>query len=138
MTATRTAFLRSCLLLVIASRFTTQAWGPPLERLKTGSARESPLKVKGDDNHITEDSVFIDAYRSKLEFSFDTHPTFDFLRNTADELASETFSENFDTDFDCAIPEEWKAQLNDSNQVDVMEFLGIQRAEPLLRVSHWD
>ena len=138
MKATRIVALRRCVLLMIASRFTSEAWGPPLERLETVPTRGKSLKAKDDNDQITEDSLSIDVYRTKLELSFDQQPTFDFIQDKADDLVSETFSENFDTDFDCAIPEEWKAQLSDKNQVDVMEFLGIQRAEPLRKFSRRD
>lgn len=127
--------LRICLLALLLPA--SSAWGP--DSAKAVFSRGHPLKAK--DNHHHEEAVVIEAYRSKLENVFDPASAFHqgekfaFLREKADAMASETF-EGFDTDFGCAIPDEWK-KTSKGEAVDVMNFLGIRRAVPL-KVSKWE
>ena len=85
-----------------------------------------------------DEAVVIDAYRSKLENLYNptgniyAHDAFDFLKDRADEMASETF-DAFDWDIQCEIPADWKT--NTGVEIDVMDFLGIQRVEPLIKPS---
>jgi hypothetical protein len=70
--------------------------------------------------------------------------TFSHLRDQADLLASETFGvsplvtetpgQDFfgEDDQECLIPEEWKRIPSMMESIDVMEFLGITRARPLV------
>jgi hypothetical protein len=70
-----------------------------------------------------------------------------FVREKADNLAIDFFSETFDVYpeepcgddcEECEIPEAWKTQSGPAEQIDVMQFLGIRRAEPLLKAADWE
>jgi hypothetical protein len=87
--------------------------------------------------------VFIESYRFKLENFFDLNygascGDFAFMKQRAEELAIETFAESRDFDLcgkdceDCDIPEDWKTPFSTTDKIDVMDFLGIKRAEPLI------
>jgi hypothetical protein len=120
---------------LLISSSSSWAWGPRFEPMKAAFSRGNPLEAR-DDHHDHEEAVVIEAYRSKLENIYDTSyghalDSFAFLREKADALASETFAESFDADFECEIPTDWKTSQGDIEEVDVMKFLGIQRAEPL-------
>jgi hypothetical protein len=64
-----------------------------------------------------------------------TDGTFSHLQEKADSLAHETFAESsFIAEFgdeECLIPEEWKSLPTMMESIDVMEFLGIARVQPL-------
>lgn len=68
---------------------------------------------------------------------------FSFLRERAEELSTEAFGDGLNDHYDtcsgpyceeCQIPEEWKTHGSE-DQIDVMEFLGIRRAKPILSAS---
>ena len=68
-----------------------------------------------------------------------------FLTDRADELAIEAFtSYELEADTcgedceDCAIPDDWKYSVELQDQVDVMQFLGIRRAEPLRKPQDFE
>jgi hypothetical protein len=138
---------RPLALMVILTAPVVRAWGPGFEPMKGGCSRGAPLHAR-DDSREHEESFVIETYRSKLHNIFGTHheeshDTFAFVRERADELASEAFAEGFGADFtepcgedceECLIPEHWKT----TSDVDVLDFLGIRRAEPLRRNADWD
>jgi hypothetical protein len=138
-------------IILWLSLTTTWAWGPRLEP-KKGGFYAFVLKAK-DDRHEGEESATIEAYRTKLMTfhgsAYGISPL-DFVKDMADELASEAFAEGFgdsvldglgcgkdgeDCD-ECGIPDDWK--IVDEERVDVMEFLGIKRAEPLRKIGDWE
>jgi hypothetical protein len=120
---------------------TTHSWG-------FGTLRRSPkcstlLRLR--DREPGDTDTQIDSYRFKLENIFNPSyylDEFAFVRERAEELASETFAEDlyigglFETCSgqdceECEIPKEWK-NIGPAGQVDAMDFLGIQRAKPLI------
>jgi hypothetical protein len=100
--------------------------------------------------HILDDFDFPPAaYQNLNDFTVAQgmiDGTFFHLREQADLLASETFGANLlaketpevkwmgadDDEEECLIPEEWKILPTMMESIDVMEFLGITRARPLM------
>lgn len=83
------------------------------------------------------------AFESLDQFSLsyreDFDGTFTFLREQADALALEAFDESLELDDvcgddcdECEIPEDWKLLSGPIAADQVMDFLGIARAKPLI------
>jgi hypothetical protein len=132
-----------CMLAVCLSfPRTTHSWG--FETLRRSPKCSTLLRLRGREPGVDTDTP-IESYRFKLENIF--NPSYDldefaFVRERAEELASGTFAEDlnigglFDTCSgqdceECEIPKEWKT-IGSAGQLDVLEFLGIQRAKPLI------
>eukprot|EP00429_Kryptoperidinium_foliaceum_P127862 CAMPEP_0176262088 /NCGR_PEP_ID=MMETSP0121_2-20121125/40432_1 /TAXON_ID=160619 /ORGANISM="Kryptoperidinium foliaceum, Strain CCMP 1326" /LENGTH=107 /DNA_ID=CAMNT_0017602047 /DNA_START=147 /DNA_END=470 /DNA_ORIENTATION=+ len=74
------------------------------------------------------------------------HELLDLVRDRADELAWETFAGHTkepacsgeDCEQECLIPEEWTLSAGDMDSTQVMNFLGIRRAQPVRRSADWE
>ena len=109
------------------------AWGFESRNTRRSA---SLVRLQGRETDLDTDMT-VELYRFKLNSLFDSQygDDFAFVRERAEELASETFSQ--DSSFDacgedceeCEIPAEWKNSFG--SDVNVMEFLGIKRAQPL-------
>ena len=83
--------------------------------------------------------TLLDDIASASENSFFV---FDSLRDRAEGLASETLAGDIictgeECDMECDIPKEWSEIKGDIDVKNVMEFLGIRRAQPLRRAADW-
>lgn len=123
--------------------------------------------LRKDDDGDTSDNDDIEKYRSRLEstyFSYledqDCDETYagvefwDFLKpvavssregesetakQVAESLASSWLDIHCGEDCEeCLIPDDLKILPEHDEQINVMEFLGIRRAEPLRKVSDWE
>lgn len=125
------------------------AFGPILEPKKGGFGSPVSLKLSSDSDHV------LDANRLRLERTF----LYEVVEDDSDDVLRSyqqyelnEYAEDpwFDlsataacTDDceECAIPDEYKTVMPAEEQIDVMAFLGIRRAEPL-RVNRksleWD
>jgi len=75
-----------------------------------------------------------ELFRSKLENVYSSN---DYCKTFMNSKDSGWFETCGDINEQCDIPDDFK-MLPNNNSVDVMNFLGIQRAEPL-RIEHdWD
>ena len=116
-------------------------------------ASRTVLRAKEDGRD--EDTLLIEQYRSRLETTYVTYSEesdgiFDFIQQEKDDksgkavdpalsqsLSADWFEPCGDDCEECEIPDDMKI-LPDSQQVDVMKFLGIHRAEPLRKKQDWD
>jgi hypothetical protein len=144
------------LLLAVLLCFSVSAcvgWGTRFEIGKNGRRFASRRAMVANENHdhfeqedpmTIETSIHIQDYID-LDTS-NPHALLDLVRERADELARETFAgytqepvcSGEDCDMECLIPEEWSLTPGDMDSVQVMNFLGIRRAEPLRRSADWD
>jgi hypothetical protein len=125
------------------------AWGSRFYPMKA-SRTVLRAKVNGRD----EDALLIEQYRSRLETSYVTYSEerdsiYDFIQQEEDKsgravgpalsqsLSADWFEPCGDDCEECEIPDDMKI-LPDSQQMDVMTFLGIHRAEPLRKKQDWD
>ena len=133
------------------------AWGPRLDTLKRGYDRGSILRASGQD-YDPDEFILIQQYRSKLQKTFvssyeDTGFLGDLLRqdgfeNTESLIDSLLQPPQNDQDEeldvcgedceDCEIPDDFKVLPGSKQRIDVMEFLGIRRAEPLRIHRDWE
>jgi hypothetical protein len=153
MTIDPTAPARLCLVVALLLCSSARAFGPRFEPVNGRLSRKTPLRAR-DNNYRDdgEDSLVIEAYRSKLQNRYDPYhgghlDEMAFVREKADNLATDFFAETFDVYpeepcgddcEECAIPEDWKTLSGSADQIDVMQFLGIRRAEPLLKAADWE
>lgn len=153
---TRVLNLIMCCLLP-----TGLAWGPARFKQKHSLLDATTRLMSKNNRDDGDESIIIESFRAQLLTSQDSLPlnfnndpasgmsAMEFVKGRADELAAEAFAtdgglfgENlFDTcgdecDEECPIPDEWK--IVDEEKFDVMNFLGIKRAEPLRKVSDWE
>jgi hypothetical protein len=137
----------------------TSAFGPRFEKgRKVDAARprvvlnEKPTKkfepslaeIDQEASFDTMETTFhletlLDDIASSSENSFFA---FDSLRDRAEDLASETFAGDVictgeECDLECDIPKEWSEIKGEVELNNVMEFLGIRRAQPLRRAVDW-
>jgi hypothetical protein len=120
------------------------AWGPTFEPLTAGYGMATALKAADRDHedwdwmeqthtlHYEDTDTYVDgeSLRSRIFISQpllwepsmldDIYPSFDSIEAPCGEDCEE-----------CLIPEEYKIKANEE-AVDVMAFLGIRRADPLL------
>jgi hypothetical protein len=140
-------FLQLCLLVLLAS---VSAWGSRFDAIK---ASRTVLRAK--ENGPDEDALLIEQYRSRLESTYVTYSKksggiYDFIQQEKDDksgkavdpalplsLNADWFEPCVEDCEECEIPDDMKL-LPDSQQVDVMKFLGIHRAEPLRKKQDWD
>lgn len=134
------------------------AWGPIFEPLKGGFGRNTfVMRVQRDDRDHDEDGLeetrssgssffFLDDPLVHVErlnallFQDDTIFLWESDANTVDNsFDTETDCVGDDCEEECLIPEHYK-QLAAENPIDVLAFLGIQRAEPLQskQASSWE
>lgn len=138
--------LQLCLLVLLPS---VSAWGSRSDSMK---ASRTVLRAKKNDRD--EDALLIEQYRSRLETTYVTYSEqsgsiYDFIQQEKDDksgkavdptpqsLSADWFEPCGDDCDECEIPDDMKI-LPDSQQVDVMKFLGIHRAEPLRKKQDWD
>ncbi len=126
------------------------AWGPLLE---SGSGRRFAIKsvMAGSENNHPEheDSLtietsirvqdIIDNSRNQVSGLLDA------VSQRADLLATETFADfgkeqctDDECDWECLIPEEWASISGEVDIAEVMNFLGLQRAQPLRGPVDWE
>eukprot|EP00545_Synedropsis_sp_CCMP1620_P014618 CAMPEP_0119012868 /NCGR_PEP_ID=MMETSP1176-20130426/7670_1 /TAXON_ID=265551 /ORGANISM="Synedropsis recta cf, Strain CCMP1620" /LENGTH=148 /DNA_ID=CAMNT_0006965903 /DNA_START=27 /DNA_END=473 /DNA_ORIENTATION=- len=148
MTNNTTPLLSLLLLLLLLVQSTT-AWGP-LAR-QAFRFRSTQLRMASSD----DDSSSIDSYRAQLERTYLDEDGFDmrhfedsdFVRKEViDSITSHEKSHDFwtaeamaacgDDCEECLLPDDFKIIPDDS--INVMAFLGIQRAEPIQKRADWD
>jgi len=135
------------------------AFGPRFEKGRTVAAarprvvrNEKPTKklepslaeIDQETSFDTMETTFhletlLDDIASSSENSFFA---FDSLRDRAEDLASDTFPGDVictgeECDLECDIPKEWSEIKGEVELKNVMEFLGIRRAQPLRRAVDW-
>lgn len=142
--------LLSLLLLISLQHNTVTAWGPLAHH--TNRLGVTELKMT-DDEHSS-------SYRAQLERTYSASEAFldddgffdmsifedtDFVRNKVidaiasehdDDWTAEAMAACGDDCEECLIPDDLKIIPDDS--VNVMAFLGIQRAQPLQKRTDWD
>lgn len=91
-----------------------------------------------------EETIHLETFLEHISSGSDeSYFMFDSLRDRSDELAVETFfgddinCTGLECDMDCDIPKEWSQIKGEVEVYNVMEFLGIRRAEPLRRPADW-
>jgi hypothetical protein len=117
--------------------------------------KASRTVLRAKENGRDEEALLIQQYRSRLESAYvtDTEESggvYDFIqlekddksRNAVDpalpqNLSADWFEPCGDDCDECEIPADMKI-LPHSQQVDVMTFLGIHRAEPLRKKQDWE
>lgn len=129
----------ACFAATLALVFSTcVAWGPVLHKGDSSTV----LRLSRDDDHEVE----LSAYRAHLEDTFlSVRPlSIDFFAEAPHRLEEEfaldgvggfdwvesAFSTCGEDCEECEIPEAWK-KIPEGEEIDVMGFLGIRRAEPI-------
>jgi hypothetical protein len=159
MTTTSEIFISLCLLALLVQAC---AWGPRFDAIQGGHRLlgNTILQSKRQD-HDSDETVLIEAYRFKLQSAFISHfngsdDIHNSLRkqqnyvNSEDNLFDDALFINLDgsewfeqcgTNGDCdvcEIPDELKMVPGAVDPVDVMEFLGIRRVQPLRKTRDWE
>jgi hypothetical protein len=138
-----------CLLDILVS---VSAWGPGVDPAMKGFRRASSLLRAHPRDQDPEEADLIEVYRSNLQSSYvsyyeDEHEVYDLIKKygksedaaSVPKSISRNWRENCGEDCeDCEIPNDFKILPGAVNPVDVMDFLGIRRAEPLRKYSDWN
>lgn len=145
------------LLVLVALAGSTSAFGPRFKKGRKIAAAMPSIKAVSNENSrdAAEPTTKKEEKQESgalfhLESLFedvtttgeDSYSMFDLLRGRAEELATETFDDEIlctgdECDLDCDIPKEWSAIKGEVEVENVMDFLGIRRAEPLRRAADW-
>ena len=162
-------------VLIIDAVLLGHVWGFKSDKVNGGRIHRASAALKASEyGRESEETMLIEAYRSKLQKMYLNHFTetseemHDELRNRVrddeaklDEILAESrvFEDGFEAQEEeepvsisswleptcvgddceeCLIPDDFKAQPGSIEPVDVMDFLGIRRAEPLRKYRDWE
>ena len=136
---TRILVLLALLLVLSTSRVV--AWGPINQAIRFGV---SQLKMKAGENldeyraqleksfvQSYEDDIYIGRYDGTLSLRAEVGASLILADEEDDDWTLEAMTACGDDCEECLIPDELKVLLDWEKDIDVMAFLGIQRAEPL-------
>lgn len=148
-----TTTIKFTLLLLSYLFHDSFGWGA---RYEMGGVRKYGFKsfMVSNENHrhhevVHEDSLTVEALIHYEDFvgsdQLDARHVLDLVRARADELAAETFAAfpkepcvGEECDAECLVPEEWTSKTGDIDASQVMDFLGIRRAQPLRLPTDWE
>jgi hypothetical protein len=136
-----TRILAILVSVLVSSTFRVEAWGPIRQAIRFGATR---LKMKTGENfdeyralleksfvQSYEDDIDIGRFDGTLSLRAEVGASLITIEEVDDDWTLEAMAACGDDCEECLIPDDLKVLLDWEKDIDVMAFLGIQRAEPL-------